>query len=81
MFIDVFDVLSFRPDVQVGTGNLGASIPYPCIVTFDFLTHISLAAFLRDIGKQHSPRCDATERWHPIWGYSVCLEKVHQKIE
>ena len=25
------------------------------------LTHISLASFLWDVGKQHSPRCDAAE--------------------
>ena len=27
-----------------------------------FLTHLSLASLLWDIGKQNSPRCDATER-------------------
>ena len=30
-----------------------------------FLTHLSLASFLWDIGKQHSPRCDAAERGVP----------------
>ena len=29
------------------------------------LTHISLASFLWDIGKQNSPRCDAAERGVP----------------
>ena len=29
------------------------------------LTHLSLASFLWDIGKQHSPRCDAAERGVP----------------
>ena len=29
------------------------------------LTHISLASFLWDIGKQNSPGCDATERGIP----------------
>ena len=29
------------------------------------LTHISLASFLWDIGKQYSPRCDAAERGVP----------------
>ena len=43
------------------------------------LTHLSLASLLWDIGKQHSPRCDAAER-RPIWGYSVCTEKFHRKI-
>ena len=28
-------------------------------------THLSLASFLWDIGKQHSPRCDAAERGVP----------------
>ena len=31
----------------------------------DILTHLSLASFLWDIGKQHSPRCDAAERGVP----------------
>ena len=29
------------------------------------LTHLSLASFLWDIGKQNSPRCDAAERGVP----------------
>ena len=37
------------------------------IRSFDirFLTHISLASFLWDIGKQNSPRCDAAKRGVP----------------
>ena len=42
--------------------------------TSNGLTHLSLASFLWDIGKQHSPRCDAAER------YSVCREKFHRKL-
>ena len=34
------------------------------IFTF-ILTDLSLASLLLDIGKQHSPRCDATERGVP----------------
>ena len=34
-------------------------------VGFFLLTHISLASFLWDIGKQHSPRCNAAERGIP----------------
>ena len=30
-----------------------------------FLTHLSLTSLLWDISKQHSPRCDATERGSP----------------
>ena len=30
------------------------------------LTHLSLDFFLWDIGKQHSPRCDAAERGVPF---------------
>ena len=41
------------------------------------LTHLILASFLWDIGKQHSPRCDAAERGVP----SVCLEKFNPKTE
>ena len=37
------------------TGILGMQI-------FHCLTHLSLASHLWDIGKQNSPRCDATER-------------------
>ena len=40
-------------------------------ITGNFLTHLSLASLLWDIGKQYSP----------IWGYSVCLENFHRKIE
>ena len=29
------------------------------------LTHLSLVSLLWDIGKQHSPRCDAAERGVP----------------
>ena len=29
--------------------------------TSNGLTHLSLASFLWDIGKQHSPRCDAPD--------------------
>ena len=41
-----------------------------------FLTNISLMAFLWDIGKQNSPRCDAAKR-----GYSVCLHDFHGKMK
>ena len=33
------------------------------------LTHLSLASLLWDIGKQHSPRCDAAERGVPSWAF------------
>ena len=46
----------------------------------EILNFLSLASLLWDIGKQNSPRCDAAER-RPIWGYSVCLENFHRKIE
>ena len=35
-----------------------------------FLTHIRLASFVWDIGKQNSHRCDSVK-----WGYSVCLHE------
>ena len=34
-------------------------------INFLSLTHLSLASLLWDIGKQYSPRCDATERGVP----------------
>ena len=43
-----------------------------------FLTHISL---LWDIGKENSRRCDAADLRRPIWGYSVCTEKFHRKLD
>ena len=36
-----------------------------CLVKAETLTHLSLASLLWDIGKQNSPRCDATERGVP----------------
>ena len=42
------------------------------------LTHISLASFLRDIGKQYSPRCDAAERGVPsgaiLFAYRIFID-------
>ena len=35
------------------------------IETVYSLTHLSLASLLWDVGKQHSPRCDAAERGVP----------------
>ena len=48
--------------------NLRVDRSCPFIVLLK-LTHLSLASFLWDIGKQYSPRCDATER----------LKKIYQK--
>ena len=39
------------------------------------LTHISLAAFLWDIGKQNSPRCDAAECGVPSGAILFALRK------
>ena len=43
------------------------------------LTHISLASFLWDIGKQNSPRCDAAKRGVPsgaiLFAYMNFIEK------
>ena len=43
------------------------------------LTHLSLASFLWDIGKQYSPRCDAAERGVPsgaiLFAYRNFIEK------
>ena len=39
------------------------------------LTHLSLASLLWDIGKQNSPRCDATKRGVPSAAILFCLEK------
>ena len=36
-----------------------------CFFCLSVLTHLRLASLLWDIGKQHSPRCDAAERGVP----------------
>ena len=36
-----------------------------CDIEKDPLTHINMASFLGDTGKQFSPRCDAAERGVP----------------
>ena len=38
----------------------------PRRVGITFLTHLSLASLLWDIGKQNSPRCDAAEHFKPV---------------
>ena len=35
------------------------------VLPLNVLTHLSLVVILWDIGKQHSPRCDAAERGVP----------------
>ena len=44
-----------------------------------FLTHISLASFLWDIGKQNSPRCDGAEHGvlsgAILFGYMIFMDK------
>ena len=44
------------------------------------LTHISLASFLWDIGKQHSPRCDATEHGIPSGAILFAQRKFIEKV-
>ena len=39
----------------------GIHFPHNWNLFLKLFTHISLASFLWDIGKQHSPRCDAAE--------------------
>ena len=47
------------------------------------LTHLSLASLLWDIGKQHSPRCDAAERGVPsraiLFAWRNFIEKWNKK--
>ena len=46
------------------------------------LTHLSLASLLWDIGKQHSPRCDAAERGVPsgaiLFAYRNFIKKLNK---
>ena len=46
------------------------------------LTHLSLASFLWDIGKQNSTRCDAAKRGVPsgatLFAYRVFIEKCNE---
>ena len=43
------------------------------------LTHISLASFLWDIGKQYSPRCDAAERGVPSGAILFAKRNIIEK--
>ena len=49
------------------------------ILIFDKLTHISLASFLWDIGKQNSPRCDAAKHGVPSGAILFAYMKFIQK--
>ena len=42
------------------------------------LTNINLVSFLWSIGKQYSPKYDATERGVPSGAILFCLEKFHR---
>ena len=48
----------------------------------NLLTHLSLASLLWDIGKQHSPRCDAAERGVPpatiLFAKRIFIEKLNK---
>ena len=52
---------------------------------FILLTHLSLASFLWDIGKQNSPRCDAAKRGVPSGAFLFAqrnfIEKRDKKIK
>ena len=45
-----------------------------------YLTYISLASFLRDTGKQYSPRCDAAECGIPSGAILFSLEKFIETV-
>ena len=61
-----FIATSFRvteENLVFETVQSGPYTSFECFLTFIFyLTHIILASFLWDIGKQNSPRCDAAKR-------------------
>ena len=45
------------------------------------LTHLSLASFLWDIGKQNSPRCDAAERGVPSGAILFASRNFIEKLD
>ena len=45
------------------------------------LTRISLTSFLLEIGKQHSPRCDAAKRGVPSGAILFAYRGFHLKME
>ena len=49
------------------------------------LTHLSLASFLWDIGKQNGPRCDAAERGVPsgaiLFAYRIFIGKLNKILK
>ena len=55
---------------------------YVVLYSTSILTHISLASFLWDIGKQRKPRSDATERgvWSrsPLLAYKMFNQKLNK---
>ena len=68
--------ICFLTSACMGWGTSGRGIPVVSAMIafvllrdlFDYiyiLTHLRLASLLWDIGKQHSPRCDAAERGVP----------------
>ena len=50
-----------------------------------FLTHLRLASLLWDIGRQHSPRCDAAERGVPsgaiLFAYRIFIKKWNKILK
>ena len=59
------------------------TLPTSGILYSVILTHLSLASFMWDIGKQNSPRCDAAERGVPsgaiLFAYRIFIEKLKKK--
>ena len=51
------------------------------VVAISTLTHISLASFLGDIGKQNSPRCDTAKRNIPSGAILFGLQEFHRKMK
>ena len=58
-------------------GTHGSAWVSPCLIRD--LTHISLASFLWDIGKQNSPRCNAANVGMPsgaiLFAYTIFIRK------
>ena len=58
------------------------SICNPLMQQMHLLTHLSLASFLWDIGKQHSPRCDTAKHGVPsgsiLFANRIFIEKLNK---
>ena len=74
-------VLTFISVLYIQNNRINRGV----LIISNHLTHLSLASLLWDIGKQHSPRCDAAERGVPsgaiLFAYRNFFEKWNKTFK